>query len=108
MPGGRGPGGRGEDERTMFTEELIAMLNQRVYTGGNRREQRCAFVPGESTMKGWSPSRGACERDLDAPAFELISWHYILIPRENGAAHYEDLLSRLLAATPVQCGTYGY
>ncbi len=25
--------------------------------------------------------------------FEPISWHYILTRRENGAAHYEDLLS---------------
>jgi hypothetical protein len=37
-----------------------------------------------------------------------VSWHYILTRRENGAAHYEDLLSRLLAATPEQCRTYSY
>jgi len=41
-------------------------------------------------------------------AFESISWHYILTRRENGAAHYEDPLSRLLAATPEQCRTYSY
>jgi hypothetical protein len=37
-----------------------------------------------------------------------VSWHYILTRRENGAAHYEDLLSGLLAATPEQCRTYSY
>ena len=41
-------------------------------------------------------------------AFESISWHYILPRRENGAAHYEDMLSGLLAATPEQCRTYSY
>jgi hypothetical protein len=34
--------------------------------------------------------------------------YYILTRGENSAAHYEDLLSRLPAATPEICRTYSY
>jgi hypothetical protein len=43
------------------------------------------------------------------PVIELrCALYSILTRRENGAAHYEDLLSGLLAATPEQCRTYSY
>lgn len=69
----------------------------------------CFVQQGECTdewlvIKSW-PRVGGTWMHL---ALESISWHYILTRRENGAADYEGLLSRLLAATPEQCRTYSY
>ena len=46
MPGGRGPRGRGEDERNMFAEELIAMRKQRGCGWTQEKPpRRCSSVP---------------------------------------------------------------
>ena len=73
---------------------------------GGRVITLCFVQQGECTdewliIKSWPRVGGTWAHR----AFESISWHYILSRRENGAAHYEDLLSLLLAATPEQCRT---
>lgn len=69
----------------------------------------CFVQQGESTdewlvIKSWPRVGGTWTHRT----FESISWHYILLSRANGAAYDEDLLSRLLAATPEQCRTCSY
>ena len=64
------PGGRGEDERNMFAEELIAMRNQRV--AQEEPPRRCSSVPPDREHRvgyGEAAGRGVCaDRD------ELREW----------------------------------
>ena len=66
------PGGRGEDERNMFAEELIAMRNQR---GRTQEETAAKMLVSASTIANIESGTGeAAGRGVCADRDELREW----------------------------------